>query len=238
MSAFEKQLFKQHSNGKIGDYIITVEIQDDDTAKLIRTSTKVIGGKPIENITHIQVGKNIGRANETTPAEQAIKEAETKVKAQLKKGYVRTLEDTSKPVTNQNGDPLPILATKLKDITTALIFPVILQRKLNGHRMLSMVKAGVVFMYSREGCTINMPHISKELQSLYDADLWDGNVIDGELYRHGWTLAQISRCAKKLRQRVFNLLITYMTRLNTHNHLPLVLQASMICLRKRSTTFQ
>lgn len=196
--SFEDRLYKKHLNGTIGDYHITVTANHDGSATLSRSATKVIGGKPNTTLSLITEGKNIGKANETSPVEQAIKEAKTKVKGQLKKGYVTSLEDTDKPVSNQHGDPLPTLAVKFQDVKH-IPFPVHLQRKFNGHRLISIIRDGLVHLYSREGTTVNMPHIQAELQTAYDTDIWDGTPLDGELYRDGWSLERISKMAKKLR---------------------------------------
>lgn len=164
---FSKTLFKLHTSGKVGDYLVQVHEESDGTALLIRTATKIIGGAPNETITHIKVGKNIGRSNETTPVEQAISEAQTKINSQLKKGYVESLEETSKPVTNQLGQPLPMLATpidKVKNIT----YPCAVQAKLNGYRLLAAIVDSKVLLYSREGSVVNMPHIDQALQNLFD----------------------------------------------------------------------
>lgn len=196
---FSKTLFKLHTSGKVGDYLVQVHEESDGTALLIRTATKIIGGAPNETITHIKVGKNIGRSNETTPVEQAISEAQTKINSQLKKGYVESLEETSKPVTNQLGQPLPMLATpidKVKNIT----YPCAVQAKLNGYRLLAAIVDSKVLLYSREGSVVNMPHIDQALQNLFDKGHWDGKQnLDGELFRPGWTLENIGRKAKKLR---------------------------------------
>ena len=197
--ALEMRLYKKHSNGSIGDYLITVTDNEDGTAMLTRAATKVIGGKANITLTPINEGKNIGRANETTAVEQAIKEAQSKIKGQLKKGYVTCIEDTDKDVTNQNGDPLPMLAKKFQEVKSIPNI-VSVQRKLNGHRLLAIIKDGIVHLYSREGTTVNMPHISNELQTAYDTGAWDGKPIDGELFKFGWSLEKISKMVKKLRQ--------------------------------------
>ena len=41
-------------------------------------------------------GKNIGRSNETTPEEQAVKEAEAKFDKKLKTGYFEDIEEAKK----------------------------------------------------------------------------------------------------------------------------------------------
>jgi ATP-dependent DNA ligase len=199
-TVFEERLFKHHNNGEIGDYIVKVIKDANDNATLSRTSTKVLGGKPVETLTYI-VGKNIGRANETSSENQAVKEALAKIKKQLDKGYVKTIEDANAPATNALDLPQPMLATPIEKINEAdRVFPCFVQQKLDGHRCISTVANGKVMLYSRGGKEIVLPHISDALQSLFDDGSWDGKYqLDGELYRHGMTRQEISSLTKKLK---------------------------------------
>jgi ATP-dependent DNA ligase len=197
---FEQRLFKHHTNGEIGDYIVKVIKDANENASLSRTSTKLLGGKPVETLTHI-VGKNIGRANETTSEEQAVKEALAKIKAQLDKGYVKNLDDAAAPSTNALDLPQPMLATpieKIKDVDR--LFPCQVQAKLDGHRCLATAVEGKVLLYSRGGKEIILPHIQSALQELVDAGVCSGsNCLDGELYCHGMKRQEISSLVKKLK---------------------------------------
>jgi ATP-dependent DNA ligase len=196
---FEDRLFKHHTNGSIGDYIIKVIKEANDNAMLSRTSTKVLGGKPVETLTEI-VGKNIGRANETSSEDQAVKEALAKIKKQLDKGYVRTLDEASAPATNALNLPLPMLATPIEKIKEAdRVFPCQIQAKLDGHRCLATTVDGQVLLYSRGGKPIILPHIKEALQKLVNTGVWaGGNVIDSELYIHGRKRDEIASMVKKL----------------------------------------
>lgn len=197
---FEERLFKHHANGEIGDYVVKVIKHANDNASLSRTSTKVLGGKPVETMTDI-VGKNVGKANETTSEEQAVKEALAKIKAQLDKGYVKNLDDAAAPATNALDLPQPMLATpieKLKDKDR--LFPCAIQAKLDGHRCLATTLKGKVLLYSRGGKEIVLPHIEAALQKLVNAGIWTGeSCLDGELYCHGMKRQEISSLVKKLK---------------------------------------
>lgn len=197
---FNERLFKHHSNGEIGDYLVKVIKDADDNAILSRTSTKVLGGKPVETVTKI-AGKNIGKTNETSSEEQAIKEAIAKIKAQLDKGYVKHLEEAKAPATNALNLPQPMLATAIEKIKeTHQSYPACVQQKIDGHRCISTIVNGKVMLYSRGGKEIVLPHISLALQNLFEEGSWDGvNQLDGELYIHGVPRQHISSLTKKLK---------------------------------------
>ncbi len=198
---YQKQLFKVHSSGKVGDWTITVAANDDGTAIIARASTKVIGGVPVETVTHITQGKNIGKSNETTPAYQAHLEALSKVAKQLDKGYVEEMPKNGEAVTNALGLVQPMLAHPIEKVSV-WTFPATAQPKLDGHRMLACIdKFGRVVMYSRQGKPIHLPHIAQDLLAAYEMGAWNGETLDGELYVHGETLQAISSLVKKLQPR-------------------------------------
>lgn len=190
------KLFKIHSNNQIGDWTLTITANDDGTATMRRTSCKVIGGKAVETITIFSEGKNIGRANETTPLEQALIEAASKHRKQLDKGYVVEMPKEGDQVTNSLGFKKPMLATAIEKVKK-WDFPVYASPKLDGHRMLATVQNGQVVLYSRQGKILDVEHIRSELQELLDQKIWDGTTVDGEVYVHGETLQRISSLVKK-----------------------------------------
>ena len=180
-------LFKNHS-GTIGSYQIWT-----DGATVHVESCKKLGGKAVPSQYEAK-GKNIGKANETTPAEQAVLEMESKIRAKLDKGYVRTIEEAQAPATNSLGLEKPMLATPIEkvkpekiDWSTACVQP-----KLDGHR--ALYKDGV--LYSRQGKVLeHMDHIVHAIES---SGLKDFH-LDGELYLHGIPLQELSRRVKKFR---------------------------------------
>jgi DNA ligase-1 len=197
---YQERLFKVHSNGEVGDWQIMVATKDA-TVVMQRKSRKKLDGKAVLTPTYFMEGKNIGRANETTPLEQAILEAKSKVSKQLDKGYVIDRPEAGAAVTNTLGFKKPMLATAI-DKVKAWQFPVYASRKFDGHRMLATVVDGAVVLYSRGGKKVDVAHICDILQRAYEAYLlgnygWDGTTIDGEVYLHGATLQRISSLVKK-----------------------------------------
>lgn len=104
--------------------------------------------------------------------------------------------------TNSNWDELPMLAHPLNKVKK-LTFPMLGQPKLNGVRCLSKVgqRLGVRFvkLMSRGGQYYTVITIQQQLEFLYEKlGLEFENVIfDGELYKHGVPLQEISGASKK-----------------------------------------
>lgn len=194
--AYQKTLFKVHSNGKVGDWVITVTDNQDGTALMERAATKVLGGKPVVTPTEYTQGKNIGRANETTALEQAVLEAEARYKKQLDKGYVVEQPEEGAAVTNSLGFVKPMLAQPIEKVK-GWTYPVYASAKLDGNRMLATVKDGEVVLYSRQGKVLDIFHIKDILQRHYELGAWDGTTLDGEVYVHGKTLQEINSLIKK-----------------------------------------
>ncbi|MBE1301798.1 MAG: hypothetical protein GJ680_18085 [Alteromonadaceae bacterium] len=201
---YTQRLFKKHSTGQIGDYLITVVGNDDGSATINRQSTKVLGGKPNISKTIVKMGKNIGKANETTPCEQAVAEAKSKVSKQLDKGYVKHMPNADAEVTNALGTVQPMLA-KPADKVKNWSLPAYVQPKFDGHRLLATIIDDEVVLYSRTGKPVDIQHIKNELTDLFMTGKWDGTTLDGEIYIHGLPLQQISSLVKKPKQGSNNL---------------------------------
>lgn len=191
----EVTLFKNHGK-TVGDWVIKAVVAStrelNPPAKLVISHTKVVGGKAVTSEVPI-VGKNIGRANETSPAQQAVLELDSRVNKQLDKGYVRTLAEASAPATNSLGLKKPMLAWPIDKVKPESIDwdNAYAQPKLDGHRCLVN---GI--MYSRQGKEILLPHIR---EALGDYGLLDKG-LDGELYIHGMLLQDIGSLVKKPRE--------------------------------------
>ncbi|MBC7198154.1 MAG: hypothetical protein H5U32_02785 [Pseudomonas balearica] len=197
----EVTLFKNHG-GKTGDWKIQAVVAEtrelNPPAHLVISHTKIIGGAAVTKEVPVE-GKNIGRANQTTPAQQAVMELDSRVNRQLDKGYVRTLEEASAPATNALGLEKPMLAHPIDKVKPEAIDwdNAFAQPKLDGHRCL--FKGGV--LYSRNGKVINLPHIVEAIEARGLTDLH----LDGELYIHGMLLQDIGSLVKKPREESLKL---------------------------------
>ena len=131
--------------------------------------------------------KNVGKKNETSASEQALKEAEAIIKDKLTKGY---FEDKS--LLGSCDYKLPMLAKEYKSEKHKINYEkefIYVQPKLDGMRCLAHIYSeNDVKLYSRGGKEIkNMNHIVEDLKSLAPALRSDGfpHILDGELYVHG-----------------------------------------------------
>lgn len=112
--------------------------------------------------------KNVGKANETTAKYQAHSEFDSMVQKQRDKGY-------TEPGTKSKVRPLPMLAQKFKERAKKLTYPVLVQPKLDGNRMLQ--KDGEC--WSRGGKDM-VASVVKHLRIETG-----GEIIDGELILPG-----------------------------------------------------
>ena len=171
-------LFKRTSTGAIQEWSIGVQ---DSTIVVVHGQTD---GKKQRSEEIIKEGKNIGRSNETTPAEQALAEATSKWESKIKKGYVEDINRAEAGEKDINGGFDPILAHKFADHGHKIKYPAYIQPKLNGHRCLAVIKDGKCTLWSRTRKPItSMPHIVKELQEAYPTGYHE---LDGELYNHSF----------------------------------------------------
>jgi DNA ligase-1 len=138
-----------------------------------------MGGKLQEAKETIREGKNIGKANETSPYEQACLEAESKWKKQLDKNYTEEI-----PVSGAEAPKLlPMLAQKYKERAKYLVWPAFIQPKLNGVRCLVERKRNKIIFWSRKAKQYKNFNLYMEQEFL--SFMQDGDILDGEMYNHG-----------------------------------------------------
>lgn len=141
-------------------------------------------GKHNLQITRIpySTGKNIGKKNETTPYEQAIKDATSKWKHKKREGY-HELHKTHTAI-------LPMLATPYK---RTMKFPLFIQPKLDGLRCIVYKDTEVRFQ-SRTGTLFtSLSHFQfDEFFNTYP-DL----ILDGELYTDKIPFEQLAGLIKR-----------------------------------------
>lgn len=160
-------LFKRNTNGSINQWQIVV---DKD---MFYTIEGLKDGNLTTSRPTICVGKNVGRANQTTDNEQAISEAESKIQNKLDNGYTENIKkvDTCKTTFT------PMLAHKYNDYKDKLSFPVLASAKIDGLRYVARQDGG----WSRNGKPyVSVPHIHRILKPVFDKHPdW---IIDGEIY--------------------------------------------------------
>jgi DNA ligase 1 len=168
-------IYKLTSTGAVQQWTISVD------GNVITTRHGQVGGTMQEATDTIREGKNIGRANETTPAEQAVKEAESKLTRKLKKDYVRTEEAAMAGKSSElvKGGITVMLAHRYDKYPHKIVYPAYVQPKLDGHRCPAVTgDDGTATLWSRtRKPIISMPHIARAVTALGVR-----HPLDGELY--------------------------------------------------------
>ncbi|WXH65968.1 ATP-dependent DNA ligase [Salmonella phage SeKF_80] len=179
-----KELFAVDKNGGVKHW--TIEVLESTI--IVRHGK--FGGKMQSKETTVK-GKNIGKANETSPHEQALREAEAKYAKQLDKCYRPTIEEA-----RNVGEALPMLAHNYLQQSHRIIFPCDVSPKLDGVRCIASIVDDEVTLHSRGGKTYDCPeHIRREL--ILVAKKAHVEKLDGELYIHGLPLQDIVSAVKK-----------------------------------------
>jgi DNA ligase 1 len=159
-------LYKRATNGKISEWSI------ETNANAYRTTSGYIDGqKTTSEWTYVK-GKNVGRANETTAFQQAVKDAAALWQKKSDSGYFTSINEV-------DGDSFfkPMLAKDWNDYKDEVKYPLYSQPKLDGIRCI-VTKNG---MFSRNGKKIvSAPHIRLELDHLFKQQ--PNLIFDGELY--------------------------------------------------------
>ena len=176
-------LYKPDTKGNACVWSIAV---NDDSYTI---SHGKVGGK-IQDKTTICAPKNVGRSNESTGAQQALKEAEAKwIERKDRKGYGLTVEEAT-------DCEKPMLAMDFHKAGHRISFPCLVQPKLDGVRaFIKRVSNDEITITSRTGKDFpaDLSHIKEWARRTMDVGL----VLDGELYIHGKELEDIVSAVKK-----------------------------------------
>ena len=175
------KLFKKTTTGATQSWEIEV------INNKFRTISGQLAGKKITNNWTVCTGKNTGKANATTDAEQALKEAEAKHKKKREKGYTLDINKIDK---KKFYEPMLAQDFKNKNRQKEVMFeideegigaPVFSQPKLDGIRCIAMREG----LFTRTGKEITaVPHIHEELEPFFEK--YPNAVLDGELYNHAY----------------------------------------------------
>jgi DNA ligase-1 len=168
-------LFSRTSTGAVQEWEIVVE------GNTFYTIVGQQNGKKITTTPSICEGKNIGRANETTPAAQALSEAQSRWDKKARMGYTPDIKQIDSCMVYIE----PMTAHKLLARLKKIDFKkgVLVQNKYNGHRCVARMEAGKVVLRTRTGkLYYSVPHINKDLEPFFDA--FPDAVLDGELFNN------------------------------------------------------
>lgn len=190
-------LYKKTATGAIQQWLVSVE----DTT--IVTVFGQVGGKLQTTKDSVKSGKNEGRVNGTTAAEQAVKEAVAKWVKQKKAGYCESLKDAESCKTDEiiKGGIVPMTAKVWEDYAEKTSFPVAIQPKLDGHRCLAYIDMDrnvTLWTRTRKEIT-SVPHIAGELKALAEKKKLQDIYFDGEIYSHDLSndFAALTSAARK-----------------------------------------
>jgi len=200
------RLYAKSKNGKVKVWEIWVETLYDEV--IIKWQSGYKDSKLLLHSKEINVGKNVGKKNETTPHQQAVNEAQAKWQKKVDAGMVEHESDINK-ITNY----FPMLAETAYSPTspdvvsgkaniTTLPEQALLQPKLNGVRCIAVKKDGKVKLYSRKGkdYTTILHELSKHIEIRMP---FKNGILDGELYVHGWSFERISQAVKRDKSKVW-----------------------------------
>lgn len=161
-------LYARRSDGK--PQLWEMEIEGNK----YRTIVGIVDGEKVTSEWTTCEGKNRGRANATTPEEQAMSEAKAKFKKKQDEGYFEDIKDIDKELFFS-----PMLAKKYDDCKELVAenFPIFTQAKYDGIRCI-LSKDGT---YSRTGKKfVSVVHLEEATKEFFINH--PNIVLDGELY--------------------------------------------------------
>jgi len=163
-----KTLYCRDENDGIREWTIEVD------GNKFRTISGLKGGQEVVSEWTVCNGKNLGKANETKPDDQAIKEAKAKRKKKIESGYY---EDINK--IDESPFYEPMLCHKYDDHHHKLPENILVSPKMDGLRAI-ITKHGV---FSRKGKPFPaLDFIRQELDVLFKAT--PNLILDSEAYSH------------------------------------------------------
>lgn len=230
------KLFKATATGAIQEWQIFFNGNE------FYTISGQVDGKKIKSAVTKCQGKNIGKANETTPAEQAKAEATAKWIKKTDEGYTQEISQVGNLGLRVN----PMLAKKYEDYKEHG-FPVYCQYKYDGLRCV-LTREGAYSRLWKPFATIG--HISESLKKVF-ANYPNVLAFDGELYSHDLkndfeeiisivkqpkaSKEDIERCKSRIKYFVYDLVTTndldfeqrnsLLSEIFTNNDLPYLHQA-------------
>ena len=195
------RLASKDSKGKIR--LVTISLDWAEDGYVIQRVTGQYGGKSTYQ-PEIKISK--GKAGRTV-TEQAVLEFNSRVKKYLDKGYKEIPEDVTDineeilndlvgvDKTNQEGVLKPMLAKQADKVATKVFDKEFYaSRKINGVRCLIYFKDGEIRTASRGSVNYDLAifHIivNEKLEEFFKNH--PDAILDGEIYKHGMTLNQIS----------------------------------------------
>ena len=184
------RLYGLATNKKIKTVLFTVEQLPDGTCDIVNEHGYLDGKKQYDH-TIIKVGKNIGKANETSVQDQAISEVQSKWNAKKDQNYT---ENETGLVSDHEKSLLPMLAKKFKDMKHKIVYPCLVQPKLDGLRGVATISKDGVRISSRKDKPYDaVKHLHQPVKQIFGDCK---NPIDGEIYLFGLTIEEVNTRVK------------------------------------------
>lgn len=142
----------------------------------IHSKSGFVGGKLQEHFDIVAKGKNIGKANETTPAQQAHSEAKSKWQKKVDAAFHHDQEAAKRGENVNLKSYTPMKAHSYKDQWKKIVYPCFVQPKLDGLRA---ARDNWFYSYYRKPFPL-IKHIEEDLK----ANGLDKVPFDGEFYSH------------------------------------------------------
>lgn len=175
-------LYKKTKTGAI--QVCNISIEDD----MFSVEFGQLDGKMQTQHTTCKP-KNVGRANETSGAEQALSEAKAKHAKKIKSGYV--LDESG-----ESNIKLPMKVKVIQSQWKNIEYPCVSTPKLNGVNGTYRLENDKLNLYSRGGdIRPEIPHLEGHIRQILS--LLETNEINVELYKHGEHLQDISSAVTK-----------------------------------------
>lgn len=174
-------LYKRNANGSIQQWHITV--RERNFAAIISKAYGQVGGSIQVAEDVVEEGKNLGKSNETSAWGQANLEADAMWLGKKKKGYTENKSGVADTGAGQviTGGVDPMLAHNFDKHGSKVIYPCLVQPKLDGIRCIAVLERGVCTLWTRTRKPINScPHVNAAIEDKFDEDI----ILDGELYNH------------------------------------------------------
>lgn len=176
-----KTLYGLDKKGGFKLWTVEVEKCDRDFGLLKISHGKEGGKMTLKSETFVE-GKQ-GR----NAFEQAVFEAQARIKKQLDKNYRENKDDL------QEIDILAMLAADYRKQGHRIEYPCYGSVKYDGVRALAKKRDGIVTIESRTSQAYDLP----QLQAILTIHMQDGDIWDGEIYKHGYELQDIVSAVKR-----------------------------------------
>lgn len=227
----KQTVYQLDSNGKVKEWSISVLLTGQAFGKLTSATIIVehgqVGGAITKEETVITSGKNPGKANETNPFTQAVKEAESKLAAKIRKGYVADQTQLKASTVMGSGTLAPMLAQKYdptekqsssKNLKTLGLEGkrIGVQRKKDGNRGNAHIKReanGItsIKFYTRKGDLLplnGLEHVADALVASFDKsyDYYNKKygvteyTLDGEWFTKAFSFNKLNGLVKKAKK--------------------------------------